>query len=70
MLPNEVMEIIILHMHDTKAIRSLANLGLCSKRLQSLTEWLVWKEVKWKKVTWLSIGKHNTGLPPGWRSVE
>lgn len=66
MLPNEVIEIIAFYMYDTKAIRSLANLGLCSKRLQDLTERLVWKEVKWKDIPWRSIGK----LPAGWQFIE
>jgi hypothetical protein len=70
-LPNELLDVIAINLHATDNIRSLANLGLCSKRLRSVTDRLVWKELKWKKGAWKRINDGPKRDPPaGWEFVE
>jgi hypothetical protein len=70
-LPNEILDVIALYLRASDKIRSLSNLGLCCKRLRGVTERLVWKEVMWKKDTWLRLATGpEKDFPAGWQFVE
>lgn len=70
-LPNELLNVIALHLQASDLIRSIANLGLCSKRLRNVTVALVWREVRWKDETWMNVFRRSKqNRPYGWKYVE
>jgi hypothetical protein len=70
-LPNELLDVVATNLQATDKIRSLANLGLCSKRLRAVTDRLVWRDVRWKRDTWSLLEKDKEMVfPVGWKYVE
>jgi hypothetical protein len=67
LLPDELLDIIALELKFAKKKRSLANLGMCSKRLRNVTDEVLWKEVDWKEDIW-PIPAHKR--PAGWKFTE
>jgi hypothetical protein len=68
MFPNEVIEIIAIHLYTADKLRSLASFGECSKRLHDVVKSQLWKNVKWGKDMWAIMRDKDSRS--GWCAVE
>lgn len=56
-LPDELLNIIAWQLQASRKKRSLANLGMCSRRLRGVIAEVLWKEVDWRSDTWSILGQ-------------